>query len=497
MSDKPEAEVVDATALHGVFYTDGGCRPSSRGTAGWGLHGYLYHNVPAKQGAGAKGVPTPLGYDITASGKPDITIAEYVDGYGAILDSTNNHAEVMALIRAFEIALSKGLVSVTIRADSRYTLDGHGQWMHSWAKNNWQSRSGTAVANVDVWQRVFELDQELKAKGVKVVTQHVKGHSGEPGNDMADHAATCGVISGFNKIVDEHLVYSDAKGYWTVPRENNRMLSNPFWYFTTQDGAITTGSDGRHLYFTGKHNREEMETVGKSISDTGMALVLLKDQDPVLETVRNAFLALRCGRYQGLVIGDMAGVMRPAVYADLQQHGDRLLLLQDFHRRVILGYDDSLVGEEIYPPRLAFRWADEGDKMRQILELYVAGDTTQITRTDITALFYEPAKPATDKSKKIDAKLKAEIKPGHKTLKTTANYTKANGQSGVVELVLNMDQDIPDRNTLSALSDDTTRVHVVTWRQSATAVRYATVIECNGDTGLWVGPYSNLKLVPA
>ncbi len=31
-----------------VLYTDGGCRPSSIGVGGWGLHGYFYIDVKPK-----------------------------------------------------------------------------------------------------------------------------------------------------------------------------------------------------------------------------------------------------------------------------------------------------------------------------------------------------------------------------------------------------------------------------------------------------------------
>ncbi len=488
------SETREPEKLHAVFYTDGGCRPSSRGTAGWGIHGYFYHDVEAKQGTGGGAIPTPMGYDPTLSGKPPITVVEYFDGYGAIPDSTNNYAEVQALIYAFELALEKGVHSITIRADSRYTLDGHASWMYGWLKNNWVGRDGTAPKNVDLWKRVHELQMRLNELEVAVITKHVTAHQGELGNELADRAATCGVISGFNNVLEPVRVSSEAKGYWGSVRDHNRMLAQPYWYFSTQEGAFHRATDGRYIYMTGSHTKEEMETVGKPIADTGLGLVLLKEADPVLEKVRAAFDRLRAGRYQGLVIGDLANTVKPKIYGDLASHGERLLMLDDHHRRVVMGYDDSLIGQEIYPPGLTYRWTSEAEKLFQILDLFVNNDEKIVTRTDITDLLYERAQSG---NKAATVKLKASIKSGMRTLDVQAGYLQLDGQLGVVKLTLNMGQDILDRNTLSALADDTTRVHVITWRMSTTAIRYATVIESNGDIGIWAGPYSNLKLMPA
>lgn len=497
MSDKnkPEdATVTSATdvslALKMVAYTDGGCRPTSRGTGGWGVHGYIYLDVPAKQGAGSKGLPTATGYDMTASGKPEITIVEYVDAFGAIPDSTNNMSEVMAVVRAYEFALSKGVAELMIRSDSKYALDGRAKWMHSWAANKWQHRQGGDIPNRKAWELLYALDAEAKQKGLVVKTLHVDGHSGETGNDRADMAATCGVISGFNNSLDEVVQWSDAKGYWSKSRSVNRLITHPFWYFTSQADALRTSSDGRHIVVCGKIDRKEMEVIGKPIADTAMSILFLKERDPSMDAVEAAAARMAAGAYQGLVVGDLTNVRKPLVSDMLREHGERLILIDPVRRRLHMGHDSSMVAEEIHPPRLSLVWGEEATTAINILESFLAGKSPDLVATDITDVLYAPAV-----SEKDTPKLKDTIRPGIRTHKLKAKYAKADGSLGEIDLVLNNDQDIPDRNALAAAAGTDTRVHILTWRSSGAAIRYATVIQTGGDAGLWVGPYSNLKLV--
>lgn len=499
-----ETVTSDPTELHAVFYTDGGCRPTSRGMGGWGLHGYLYHKVPTKVGTGCKAAMTEAGYVPHGANKAksEITIEEYVDGFGALPDSTNNAAEISAFKRALEICETKGVVNTLILSDSKYTLDGHGQWMHSWERSGWRKRDGGEIPNGELWQSVHQLDKHLKSNGVVIRTQHVKGHDGNLGNETADQMATSGVISGFNGSTEEVLIYSDPKGYWSSSRDNNRMLSHPFCYFSTHEHVPTHAPDGRKIYYTGKIKRDDLEMIGKKISDSSLAILYLKEADPAMEVVTEAFETLGAGRYQGLLIADLGNVLKPETREDLIRFRTRLLTRDFVNRRLIVGKDNSLLGEEAYPPRLSFRLVDTFNMQERMFQSYLRGSEAIVTTTDITDILYETGsaeKATTDAksaaAKKVTTKLKPSIKPGHRTLTVSANYVKASGGIGAVDLVLILDQDIPDRNTLAALADDGIKVTLLTWPESDKAIRFATVIEVNGDAAIWSGAYANLKLV--
>lgn len=485
-----------STELRALIYTDGGCRPSSRGYAGWGMHGYLYTDTPAKTGTGCKHLITRDGYNAEGSGKPDISVLKYVNGFGALPGvSTNNAAEVTALIRALELCMREGVKFLKVRADSNYTINGYKSWMHGWVKRNWKDQQGQPIINQELWIRAYELHTELAATGFKIEFQHVKGHSGEFGNENADKMATAGVMSGMNGVYEEILELSDAKGYWGTSRENNRMLSHPFRYFSAQGHVDVMTEDGRHIFYTGKMKRDDLEMVGKKISDSSLAIIYLKENDTVLQQICQSMADMVAGTYSGMMIADMGEILKPAQYASLTQFGPRLLVRNTEVRRLIDGPTDTLLCEEARPPFLSFRLVDTLQAMENNFKHYLNGSFGLVTPTDITDILYETSTVGKDDKAKTVVKLKPTIIPGLRTLNVKANYAKAGGGIGVVDLVLTMDQDIPDRNTLSALAAEGVRVTMVTWAESDSAIRFATVIEVNGDAAFWAGAYSNLKLV--
>lgn len=105
--------------------------------------------------------------------------------FGGATDVTNNQMELTAVIKALEVA-DKSL-SVLIRTDSKYVIDGATKWVHGWKKNGWKASKGE-VKNKELWQ---ELDSWL-VRHKSVVFEWVKGHSGDIGNDRADALANMG-----------------------------------------------------------------------------------------------------------------------------------------------------------------------------------------------------------------------------------------------------------------------------------------------------------------
>lgn len=77
---------------------------------------------------------------------------------------------------------------IILRLDSEYVLKGLGEWIPGWKKRDWRKADGKPVANIDLWQRLDRLQIEVKALGtLKLV--HVRGHSGDPENEMVDAEA--------------------------------------------------------------------------------------------------------------------------------------------------------------------------------------------------------------------------------------------------------------------------------------------------------------------
>jgi len=130
-----------------VIYTDGGCR-GNPGVGGCGV--WLRYKD----------------YDKKLKGSEHNT--------------TNNKMELTAAIKALE-ALKSSEISVDLYTDSKYVIQGINEWIESWKSKDWKTANKKPVKNVDLWRQLDLLNNKYS------VTWHwVKGHSDDPGNDMAD-----------------------------------------------------------------------------------------------------------------------------------------------------------------------------------------------------------------------------------------------------------------------------------------------------------------------
>ena len=96
--------------------------------------------------------------------------------------STNNQMELKAAIEALK-ALKKP-TEITIITDSVYVKNGITEWLNSWKKNNWKTKSKKLVKNKELWENL----EELANKNV-VTWKWIKGHAGNLENERADYLA--------------------------------------------------------------------------------------------------------------------------------------------------------------------------------------------------------------------------------------------------------------------------------------------------------------------
>ena len=135
------------------IYTDGACR-GNPGPGGWGV--VLQWNSREKQLCGGE--------------RP----------------TTNNRMELMAAIQALETL--KRPCQVALYTDSQYVRKGITQWVEGWQARGWKTAAKKPVKNVDLWQRL------VAAEARHEVEWHwVKGHAGDPGNELADELANRGL----------------------------------------------------------------------------------------------------------------------------------------------------------------------------------------------------------------------------------------------------------------------------------------------------------------
>jgi ribonuclease HI len=64
-------------------------------------------------------------------------------------------------------------------------------WWVKWERNGWRNSKKEPVANVDLWKPLIEL-----VRSGDVSFRWVKGHSGDPMNDLVDQLAVEAVPNG-------------------------------------------------------------------------------------------------------------------------------------------------------------------------------------------------------------------------------------------------------------------------------------------------------------
>jgi len=135
------------------IYTDGACR-GNPGPGGWGA--------------------------LLIAGEHRKTM------HGGEPETTNNRMELTAAIEALKALQTRR--SVILYTDSKYVMDGINEWMPNWKKRGWKTAAKKPVKNKDLWQA---LDEAVARHDID--WRWVKGHAGNPGNEMADELANMGI----------------------------------------------------------------------------------------------------------------------------------------------------------------------------------------------------------------------------------------------------------------------------------------------------------------
>lgn len=118
---------------------------------------------------------------------------------GILEDSTNQKAELEAVIKACEIARKNGLKRILIATDSKYVTSACEKWIDRWEENGWLDNRNKPVKNEEVFKRLIQVKKDLELKLV-----HVRGHSGDKYNELADKMAREALLQRVNACASIH-----------------------------------------------------------------------------------------------------------------------------------------------------------------------------------------------------------------------------------------------------------------------------------------------------
>lgn len=186
-----------------ITYTDGAAR-SNPGPGGWGVV-------------------------LATTNKDSQDEFEQVTELGGSFDeTTNNQAELTAVIQALQWVKEQGIDAAVVYTDSSYLIQGITSWRHNWQKNGWETKSGDAVKNKKLWQDLIAVQE-----GLRVGYEHVEGHAGIPANERADDIATA-----FADQEDIKLFSGPAKDYNISLAPESQKLQNPPVYLSFVNGDV-------------------------------------------------------------------------------------------------------------------------------------------------------------------------------------------------------------------------------------------------------------------
>ena len=107
--------------------------------------------------------------------------------------NTNNFAEAHAIEYALKYAVEQKMEKIEIRTDSMYCIDSLDKYMKSWMSKAkmtggiWKNAKGETIVHQQVFMSINDMRKIVDTRLV-----HVRGHTGERGNEAADRLAATG-----------------------------------------------------------------------------------------------------------------------------------------------------------------------------------------------------------------------------------------------------------------------------------------------------------------
>lgn len=468
-----------------VLYTDGSCLGTNPGHIGWGYHGYHYKIDLPKKGTGHPShTLSSGGYVPKANKGEEVTPIEYFDAFGSQENlATNNVAELLAANHALYKAADYKVGNLLIKSDSDYMRKGVMEWSPHWIRNNWVRTDGTPVPNAHTWKILLNNLNRVKANGTKVDIEWVKGHNNNFGNEAADKLANVGSINSTQGNYLNFVKGSKPEGYWKKENEKHPFFFNKSLFFNTLQSSQIKGE-----YLLGDHEKEE-ELIGKKTSDGSYSVLQFVEPEPIIELVRS-YQTSFSGEIDSIIMVRLDRLFNPTIYREIEDFGKAAVMRRVPNRIDLYTLDKEPLTRELRPPRIAARAIECLSSLKSLLSLYREGTSTKLSATDITSVFYEDEIVMKRKEEVRNTVLKPEYIVGYTAKEVVANVILDTGVI-TMPITLTLGMDIASRNSLKRLETMQPKLVLLTWQDAPDVIRYATVIESQGNYCITAGMYTN------
>lgn len=433
-----------------------------------------------------------------------VPVERYYDAFIPLeFGGTNNTAELNAAIHCLERVVKepdfKQAAMITIRQDAQYVVDGYNVYLPNWISKDFTRRDGTKVGNKELWMRFHTIANDIKACGVALNFEWVKGHGSCIGNGSADELATAARIVAKNakeaEALDSSNRVSDSMDYWASKSDlRHPMMCHRYLYI-----GVDEAENDEHPYYLSTQGKAA-EMTGKRTSDDGFSVVRCKRQKHIEDIVAKQVSLPRTIDYRFQI--DLDNVYGSNTrYLDL--YGTDFLHRALDNKRHLQTYGKVMITQELHPPFLVDRVFDNMDILSDYLDNFKKTDQPTLHAKEITSDFYViteeevKVKKGEEPQKKTVCSLKPEFTVGYAKHKTHAAWKERDGEIKECELTLRLGIDLPDRNTLRRLEEFNPKVYLVSNTLGPGSFMYAVVIEAGEDIGIWSGIHSSMRVTTA
>lgn len=420
---------------------------------------------------------------------PPVDIAYYVEvAESSSNQQTNNFAELSGFYNTLKMARQYGVKQVHVITDSDYALKAITKWCPAWAENGWKTKNGETVKNLELVQTTYAEFLKAKDDGLKITGGWIKGHKGHPGNMEADSLASIGVFKSRRGIDDPCVTFFTAKEYQDPKRDRHPLLSLKRMYFNRERDRNTAGT-----YYMADPGGED-HLIGKPMPETVFAVVRMNESVGLVDAVWEA--QFRYGQdFDRIMMMRLENLYTPEVFRLISVHGEHALT-KDLRSTGLQCLETRTITTEKNPVGITMRAIDSINSLERIFDRYdevVKMDTSDFHANnidlrihDLTDLFYEKVEKKVGKEVLIKKAFTKDVQQGQKSISVTVDL----GETAKT-IPLKFALDLPDRNSLKKLETSDPVVHLITWRESETVLRYASVISCEEGRAIWSNFYAD------